>query len=178
MPTDNTQNQISEPTLTPELYIEPHSEAVVSVLDSIPVPVPAESTQEQELVPQVVKVSTAHIPVNEPLIVVEQEQAKPAPATNSVQTSTAPAPSVVASLARMSRELLVKARSALQTRKRKKLNKVMTLFERQTKITNDEVEKLLHISDATATRYLSVLEKENKIKQEGRTGHAVSYSKI
>jgi Fic family protein len=66
----------------------------------------------------------------------------------------------------------------IQFRKRKKLDRVMTLFLKHSKITNDEVEKFLHVSDATATRYLSQLEKENKIKQVGKTGHAVSYSRI
>jgi len=42
----------------------------------------------------------------------------------------------------------------------------------------DEVEKLLHVSDATATRYLEQLEKEGKVKQNGRTGAGVLYSKI
>ena len=61
----------------------------------------------------------------------------------------------------------------------------MTLFEKKKKgstgspqVTNDEVEKFLHVSDATATRYLSQLEKEGKIKQNGKTGKGVSYSKI
>ena len=54
----------------------------------------------------------------------------------------------------------------------------MNLFAKQTTITNNEVEKLLHVSDATATRYLSTLEKEGKIKQSGKTGKGVSYSKI
>ena len=46
------------------------------------------------------------------------------------------------------------------------------------KITNNEVEKLLHVSDATATRYLETLEKEGKIKQVGKTGKGVSYTKM
>jgi len=46
------------------------------------------------------------------------------------------------------------------------------------KITNGEVEKLLHVSDATATRYLSALVKENKIRQVGKTGTGVVYQKI
>lgn len=54
----------------------------------------------------------------------------------------------------------------------------MTLFLKKSKITNDEVEKFMHVSDATATRYLSQLEKENKIKQTGKTGHSVFYIKI
>ena len=74
--------------------------------------------------------------------------------------------------------LLAKAREMIQFRKRKKLEKIMGMFLKQSSITNDEVEKLLHVSDATATRYLSQLEKEGKIKQEGRTGKGVSYSRM
>ena len=54
----------------------------------------------------------------------------------------------------------------------------MNMFEKKQKITNDEIEKLLHVSDSTATRYLNTLEKENKIKQNGKTGKSVFYSKI
>lgn len=75
-------------------------------------------------------------------------------------------------------ELLMKARASIQDRKRKKLEKILEVLNTKEKITNDEVEKLLHISDATATRYLEQLEKEGKIKQEGRTGKSVSYSRM
>ena len=75
-------------------------------------------------------------------------------------------------------ELLVMARNAIQFRKRRKLDRIMTLFLKQSKITNDEVEKFLHVSDATASRYLSQLEKEGKIKQHGKAGAGVSYSRI
>ena len=76
------------------------------------------------------------------------------------------------------REILAKAQLAIQNKKRKKLDSILTLFAKRTSITNDEVEKFLHVSDATATRYLSILEKENKIKQVGKTGKGVSYSRI
>ncbi len=76
------------------------------------------------------------------------------------------------------RELLIKARNVIQFRKRKKLDRVMSLFLQHSKITNDEVEKFLHVSDATATGYLSILEEEGKIKQGGKTGKGVSYSRI
>jgi predicted HTH transcriptional regulator len=75
------------------------------------------------------------------------------------------------------RRLLAKAQESIQFRKRRKLDKIMSMFEIKSKITNDEVEKLLHVSDATATRYLTILKQENKIKQEGKTGKAVFYSK-
>lgn len=73
--------------------------------------------------------------------------------------------------------LLTKARLVTQLRKHKKLAKIMNLFAKKSHITNDDVEKLLHVSDATATRYLSELEKQNKITQTGKTGHAVTYTK-
>jgi Fic family protein len=46
------------------------------------------------------------------------------------------------------------------------------------KITNNDIEKLLGVSDTTATRYLDELEKEGLIKQVGKTGNAVYYEKI
>jgi len=104
------------------------------------------------------KPETAQMGRNEPLG--ESSQAQ-------IQTSKNPV-----------REVLVKAQLAIQNKKRKKLDSILTLFAKRTTVTNDEVEKFLHVSDATATRYLSILEKEGKIKQNGKTGKGVSYSKI
>ena len=73
--------------------------------------------------------------------------------------------------------LLSKAHLVTQLRKQKKLLKVMGLFVKKSHITNDDVEKLLHVSDATALRYLTHLKKENKIVQNGKTGQGVTYSK-
>lgn len=126
---------------------------------------------------------TAQIPPSEPIA------SEPKPIPESVQTDSAPAPTPISAELisqptqspqprNLVKELFAKAREAIQFRKRKKLDRVMTLFAKRTNITNDEVEKFLHVSDATATRYLEILEKENKIKQSGKTGKAVSYSKI
>ena len=76
------------------------------------------------------------------------------------------------------KDFFAKAAQAIQFRKQRKLTKIMGLFLKKTHITNDEVEKLLHVSDATATRYLSQLEKQGKIKQSGKTGKGVTYIKI
>lgn len=46
------------------------------------------------------------------------------------------------------------------------------------KITNDDVQKLLKVSDATAERYLQELEQKGLLKQEGEIGHSVFYTKI
>ena len=115
---------------------------------------------------QPVSEATAQIPASEPL--------PPEPAST-------PTPAAVATAATQStnfaRDLLVKARATIQFRKTAKLEKIMTELSKRDKITNDEVEKLLHVSDATATRYLSALEKQGKIKQVGKTGTAVMYTK-
>lgn len=42
-------------------------------------------------------------------------------------------------------------------------------------VTNNDIEKLLGVSDATATRYLSELEREGKVEQVGETGRGVEY---
>lgn len=110
------------------------------------------------------------------------ETAKPTEATpplaapaQDIQSETAQIP-VIEPFTR--KTLLVKAREMIQFRKRKKLEKIVEYLNMKGKVTNDEVEKLLHVSDATATRYLEQLEKEGKVKQVGRTGQSVSYSRI
>ncbi len=110
---------------------------------------PASNGTNEPLVEPVSETRTAQVPVNEPLVKIS-----------------------------LARELLVKARNMIQFRKRKKLDRVMTLFLKKSKITNDEVREFLHVSDATAERYLNALEKENKIKQTGKTGHSVFYQKV
>jgi hypothetical protein len=132
----------------------------------------------------VVLTPTAQIPADEPLgssapSPVEQSTDPVSSVPDSVPApvSAEPIPSPVPHT-NIIRELLAKARAKIQSRKRVKLDKVMTLFAKRTQITNDEVEKLLHVSDATATRYLEILEKENKIKQSGKTGKYTHYEKI
>jgi predicted HTH transcriptional regulator len=55
--------------------------------------------------------------------------------------------------------------------------KILTLFETKQKITNNDVEKLLKVSDATSERYLNRLEKTGDITQKGKTGRSVFYTK-
>jgi len=53
--------------------------------------------------------------------------------------------------------------------------KILDLLSKQKQISNNEVEKLLGVSNATAERYLNELEKEGHLKQVGRTGRSVYY---
>jgi len=79
---------------------------------------------------------------------------------------------------KLRRENLKLANEKRQSKKREKINEILNLFSENQKITNDEVEKLLHVSDATATRYLETLEKEGKIRQVGKSGKYTHYEKI
>lgn len=52
------------------------------------------------------------------------------------------------------------------------------LLETNHPLTNNDVEAMLDISDATATRYFDELEKEGKVRQVGKTGRYVSYERV
>ena len=133
-----------------------------------PIEVAANESEAESLAPEP---ETAQIPPNEPL----PSESEPITSTPEPPSAAAPVPTAQTYFIR---DLLSRARIAIQDRKRKKRDKIMQALNTRNKITNDEVEKLLRVSDATATRYLSALEKEGKIKQIGKTGHGVVYSKI
>lgn len=68
---------------------------------------------------------------------------------------------------------------AVETRKENlaKLEEFIAAKSAEDKITNDEVQKMLKVSDATAERYLQELEKNGLIKQVGNIGKDVYYQK-
>ena len=60
-------------------------------------------------------------------------------------------------------------------KKQENKQKILDFLRENGKVKNADVENLLGVSDATAERYLDELEKEQKIRQIGTTGHAVYY---
>lgn len=77
--------------------------------------------------------------------------------------------------------VLEKKESLIEKQAREKeenRRKILDLLETQTPLTNNQVEELLGVSDATATRYLEDLEKEGKIRQVGKTGKYVCYERV
>jgi hypothetical protein len=74
--------------------------------------------------------------------------------------------------------LRVESRNLIEEKesiKRENLGKLRDFIRGKERITNDEAEKLLGISDATATRYLEELEKEGLLEQVGHIGQGVYY---
>ena len=61
--------------------------------------------------------------------------------------------------------------------KEKEENKkrISEFFEKKKEVANDDIEKLLGVSDATVTRYLEELEQEGKIRQVGDIGRGIHY---
>ncbi len=68
------------------------------------------------------------------------------------------------------------ASERLEQRRKERKEKIMELFQDHENISNEDVEKLLKVSDATATRYLEELEDEGKIEQHHETGRGVFYT--
>ena len=75
------------------------------------------------------------------------------------------------------RSLLAKAMAKIQFHKQAKLKKVMVLAKERGQVANDDVQKLLRVSDATATRYLGQLVKTGRLQMIGHPRNA-SYKPI
>jgi len=65
------------------------------------------------------------------------------------------------------KSLLIKAQAKIQFNKQKKLDKMIQLAQKKQIITNDDVQKLLYVSDATATRYLVKLVEQGRLSRIG-----------
>ena len=65
----------------------------------------------------------------------------------------------------------------LQEKKAKAKEKILEIFGKKTRVSNKDVAKALDISSATARRYFDELEREGKVKQVGKVGKNVYYSK-
>ena len=63
--------------------------------------------------------------------------------------------------------LLARANAKIQSNKQKKLDKIIQLAQKKQIITNDDVQKLLRVSDATATRYLVKLVEQGRLARVG-----------
>ncbi len=70
------------------------------------------------------------------------------------------------------RNIQARGRSKIQTNRQEKLDKLIQFAQKKQIIENEEIQKLLRISSATATRYLEDLVKEGRMVSEGLPRHA------
>lgn len=76
-------------------------------------------------------------------------------------------------IARRNGNGLIAEQSAKKTENKQK---ILAFVQEYEQIKNDDVEKLAGVSNATAERYLSELEKEGKLTQHGKIGQSVFYT--
>ena len=190
---------------TPEPVVETSILEPKVVVESVPInePIPAPApVPSLEANPEPILEASPSIPVNteKPIIEVSELPAVKLPEPVSVgaepvgevqtpitiqqePTSYSSNPKLnSAALAFISYMGRTKETLALANKKRKeqmmkRVYKVMDLFKTHTKIKNDDVEKLIHTDDSTATKYLNILAKENKIKRGGNS-HSPYYTKV
>lgn len=150
--TENEVSVIAEPQAIPEKGIE-----------NIPVVTP-------ESVP-VVEANT------QPIVNIEHDPAFPLMNNNEVSEQKYEAQQPEVKSKPNMKELWVKFLDKIAGRKKSRLEKIMIFITtKKHKISNDDVEKLLHVSDATATRYLSELVKGGHLKKN-KGGKWVSYER-
>ena len=156
------ETEPAEPSESGTSQIEPSSEPPEVLPESAPTP--PEAPPEPQTAHA--EAETAHSAPNEPLsekgeAPVEQRQRASRQSSDTVG-------------------IRARRETALQKKReriREKIDTLMTLFTNKDSITNDDVEKLLRVSDATATRYLQRLEREDRIVQVGTRGRGVAYRK-
>ena len=151
---------MTEETQEPVSVIEQAAPSVEqSVIMETPVPEPSTSTPT--LTP------TPETPVDLGAKLLDSETT-PAPSEPLPDPLVAPAPVILPQpVVADRRSLLRKALEKIQFRKRAKLEKIIKFAQEKGSITNDQVEKLLHVSDATAGRYLKALVQQNRLKVIG-----------
>jgi len=179
-PAISTPNPVTTDSPTPPEQA-PTPEAVeVTTPNAVPVPTSGEGVlpPEPETTPAR-EGETDQMAGNEPLGEPAPESAGATTAQAPEATTVLPPPIVqIATPRNRISEFLAMAKATIRGRKEKKLEKIMELVAKKGTVTNNEVEKLLHVSDATATRYLGELTKQGKIVRTNATGRGVMYRKV
>ena len=119
------------------------------------------------------KPGTAHVYTNEPLN--GSSEAPNAGGAGEPVASRAPGDAGPLIRSHESAEGRVKSLATRRSQKQRRLEKILQFLKTRERIANNDVEKLLRVSDATATRYLSELERTGTIQQIGKTGQSVFY---
>jgi predicted HTH transcriptional regulator len=106
-----------------------------------------------------------------------QKEVENVVSAGSVSVETAPTPQTPLALQPQSsaqfdqagfiHSLLIKAQAKIQFNKQKKLEKIVVLAQKNKIITNNDVQKILYVSDATATRYLVKLVQQGRLVRAG-----------
>ncbi len=174
---------------TPDVAVTPTAEAQTPETPissqptaSTPVDMPPEAPESPTNASTNVPVESQNEGLNQPESEVP-ESSNEAPNLQPVPVESAPAPaSAPASLTPLApqpqspaqqdqtgfiRALLAKAQAKIQSNKQKKFDKIIQYAQKMKIIANEDMQKLLHISSATATRYLVKLVQQGRLARVG-----------
>ena len=149
-------NNVVEEKTPPIEQVDVSDHKTENILEEIP------SNQNQEQPAEIKSEVVIKPPANNPETVTIFEQVTPEPDKRDG----------------IIKNLLERARSVSQSRKTKKLEKIMARVSQNGKISNNEVARMLRVTNMSAFRYLDLLEKQGEIKQVGKTGRGVFYQKV
>jgi hypothetical protein len=183
MPDDQNQD-VTPPQESPQSPEVPTVEPPIPPADSTPVDMPPVAPEAPRDAFTPVPVEDQNGVVNEPESkevapskeheVIEESIPEPIQSTHIESAPAPPTPQAVQtqSLAQQDergfiKSLLIKAQAKIQFNKQKKLEKIIQLAQKKQIITNDDVQKLLRVSDATATRYLVKLVQQSRLTRVG-----------
>jgi hypothetical protein len=110
--------------------------------------------------------STNEAPIPEPTQSIPAESTSSAPAPQTPQAPQSQS-SAQQDQTGFIRALLAKAQAKIQSNKQKKLDKIIVLAEKKKLIANEDVQNILYVSDATATRYLVKLVQQGRLSRVG-----------
>lgn len=183
MPDDNqTQDVATPPTPVnqPEIPETPVSDVSSQPNGSTPTELPPEAPESPVDASTPIPVESQNGAVNEPEIKPVEPTKEPqseAVSTSSMPLVSAPAPQTSVtpqpqSLAQQDqagfiRALLVKAQAKIQFNKQKKLDKIVQFAQKKKIVANEDIQKLLHVSSASATRYLVKLVGQGHLARAG-----------
>lgn len=131
-----------------------------------PAPTPAEPEKK------------ASLPVEEPVASLPKESTGEITPQVPLETTQSSPPTQPEISQPFIAKLLERARAKIFSNREKKLAIILAFLQKEGKITNDQVQRLIKVSDATATRYLEILEKRGQVRQLGERGRGVFYQKV
>ncbi len=172
-----TEEEIKEPQVE-QVEVESQQAEIPKATETPKEEIVEESSQidtpteiQNEEISQTEKVEEIQL---QPTQQIQNEQPQPTPQTQQPQIIEKV---IYQTPPNLIQNLLNKARAKIQERKRNKLDKIISLFESSPNISNSDVQELLRTTKRSATRYLNILEKEQKIIQVGNAGRGVKYIK-
>lgn len=159
-PSDASSNATS-PEPAPPIDVPSPAETQPPTTSAPIIPEESQSAQESKVEPPAARVSRA------------EQHTDPATQTSALQPQTPAAQNLFQSH-QWSAADRARATATHARKKQEHLDKIIAYARAKPRITNDEIEKLLRVSDATASRYTKILIARRVLQKEGK-GRGVNY---